>query len=86
MSESEEDGMRTAEILREVARAFEIPEVGVGDSFAKLGANSVGLLRLMSAIQEKFDVIIDLVDIFQVKNVAELVTLVDEVLARKKER
>jgi len=86
MSDSEENGIRTAEILGEVARSFERPEVGVDDDFAQLGANSVALLRLMSAIQEKYDISIDLVDILQIENVAELVKLVNESLAREKGR
>jgi mycobactin peptide synthetase MbtE len=86
MTESEEHNTRTADILGEVARTFGVPEVRADDSFARLGANSVALLRLMSAIQERYDITIDLVDIFQVGNVAELVTLVDKSLTREKGR
>ncbi|WP_369174966.1 acyl carrier protein [Streptomyces sp. R28] len=82
MSEFQEDGARTAETLREVAKAFGVPEVKGEDHFAQLGANSVSLLRLMSALQEKYDITIDLVDIFQARTVAELVVLVENATVR----
>lgn len=53
-------------------------EVSPDSSLDDLEASSVLLLRLMVALQQKFDVVLDVVDMFSVDDVGDLVRLVEE--------
>ncbi|MFI5726991.1 acyl carrier protein [Streptomyces cyaneofuscatus] len=64
------------DILREVAKSFELPTVNPADSFTDLQQNSLAVLRMMVALEKRYGVGIDLVDVFSAASVADLVQLV----------
>lgn len=70
--------MSDAEVLAVISDVFAPLEVLPDSSFDDLEANSVLLLRLMVALQRKFDIDLDVVDMFTVDNVVQLVQLVEE--------
>ncbi|MET7621979.1 phosphopantetheine-binding protein [Streptomyces sp. NPDC005408] len=70
-------------VLAEVARSFESPEVSLTDKFADLRADSASVLRLTAALQDEIDISIDIVDIFQVVAVEDLVTPLVDSASRK---
>ena len=59
------------------SEAFASVEVTAESTLFDLGANSLDLLRLMNQFQQKFDVLLDVVDMFSAENVGELVQLVE---------
>ncbi|MET7621987.1 acyl carrier protein [Streptomyces sp. NPDC005408] len=61
-----------------ISEVFAPLEVSLDNTFDDLGATSVSLLRLMVSIQSRFDVTLDVVDMFTVGNVGELIHLVEE--------
>ena len=65
--------------LAEVARTFDLPNVSFGDSFADLRTKSFAVLRLKVALEKRFDISVDLVDIFTAKIVADLVDMVENI-------
>lgn len=68
-------------ILGEVARLTKRESVDLTDDVAALGADSAALLALGGAIEERFDIGIDLVDIFHAEDLGELcTTVVDAIL------
>ncbi|MEU9801233.1 acyl carrier protein [Streptomyces sp. NPDC051000] len=73
MSNEQPDGLMSV-----ISEVFDPLEVTLESTFDDLGATSVSLLRLMVSIQSAFDVDLDVVDMFTVANVGELVELVEE--------
>ncbi|KOU23528.1 hypothetical protein ADK52_17555 [Streptomyces sp. WM6372] len=65
-------------LMSVISEVFAPLEVTLESTFDDLGATSVSLLRLMVSIQSAFDVDLDVVDMFTVANVGELVELVEE--------
>ncbi|MFH9663487.1 acyl carrier protein [Streptomyces sp. NPDC017248] len=63
-------------VLEEVATSFGLASVSINDSFVDLRVNSVAVLRLMAALEDRFDIPLDLVDLFQAQAVDDLVELV----------
>ncbi|MEU1090211.1 acyl carrier protein [Streptomyces sp. NPDC005576] len=66
------------DLLSVISEVFAPLEFTLASTFDELGATSVSLLRLMVSIQSTFDVDLDVVDMFTVTNVGELVQLVEE--------
>ncbi|MFE6503738.1 acyl carrier protein [Kitasatospora sp. NPDC057738] len=66
------------DLMSVISEVFAPLEVSLDSTFDDLGATSVSLLRLMVSIQSTFDVDLDVVDMFTVANVGELVQLVEE--------
>jgi acyl carrier protein len=58
-------------------------EVSADSRLGDVGANSVLLLRLMTALQRKFNVVLSVVDMFSVDDVGDLVRLVEERMPRE---
>lgn len=73
MSKKQSDDLMS--VISEVFAPF---EVSLDSTFDDLEATSVSLLRLMVSIQSRFDVHLDVVDMFTVGDVGELVQLVEE--------
>ncbi len=69
-------------VLSVISEVFAPAEVSPSSTFDDLEATSVLLLRLMVSLQHEFDVELDVVDIFSVTDVAELIRLVEERMAR----
>jgi phthiocerol/phenolphthiocerol synthesis type-I polyketide synthase E len=69
-------------ILHEVAELTGNPSVSLDDSFLQLGGDSLKAILLASAIEERFDIAIDIVDVFQSETFRELSQLVADVAAR----
>ncbi|MER5950472.1 acyl carrier protein [Streptomyces sp. NPDC001904] len=65
-------------LMSEISEIFSPLEVSRDSTFADLGATSVSLLRLMVSTQTKFNVDIDVVDMFTVDTVGEFISLVEE--------
>ncbi|MEU1128297.1 acyl carrier protein [Streptomyces sp. NPDC005900] len=70
--------IQSADLLSVISEVFAPLEVSPDNTFDDLGATSVSLLRLMVSIQSAFDVPLDVVDMFTVENVGELMQLVEE--------
>ncbi|BFV59633.1 hypothetical protein KCMC57_up47370 [Kitasatospora sp. CMC57] len=75
---------QSVELMSVISEVFAPLEVSEESTFDALGATSVSLLRLMVSIQSAFDVDLDVVDMFTVENVGDLVRLVDERIAVSK--
>ncbi|WP_405976464.1 acyl carrier protein [Streptomyces sp. NBC_00988] len=69
-------------LMSEISEVFAPLEVSRDSTFADLGATSVSLLRLMVAMQSKFNVDLDVVDMFTVDDVSEFIRLVEERMAQ----
>lgn len=65
------------DLMSVISEVFAPLEVSPDSTFDDLTADSVSLLRLMVAIQSKFDVDLDVVDMFTVGDVGELIDLVE---------
>ncbi|WP_030348948.1 acyl carrier protein [Streptomyces sp. NRRL S-1022] len=70
-------------VLEEVATSFGLASVSIDDSFVDLRVNSVAVLRLMAALEKRFDIPLDLVDLFQAQAVDDLVELVTSSLDQR---
>ncbi|MGB6164844.1 MAG: acyl carrier protein [Pseudonocardiaceae bacterium] len=70
-------------ILSEVAELTGEAAVSPGDSFLQLGGDSLKAILLASAIEERYDVAIDLLDVFQSESLRALSLLVAEAVARR---
>ncbi|MEV6256976.1 acyl carrier protein [Nocardia sp. NPDC051911] len=66
----------TDSVLDEVAASFGVPAVSPDQTLAGLGVDSVAVLRCMTRLQNRFDVAIDVVDMFTATQVRDLVELV----------
>jgi acyl carrier protein len=65
-----------------ISEVFAPAEVSPESTFDDLGASSLHLLRLVSSFNRRFDVALDVVDMFSVDNVGDLIRLVEERMAR----
>ncbi|MGE7437909.1 acyl carrier protein [Kitasatospora sp. NPDC001175] len=72
------------DLMSVISEVFAPLEVSLDSTFDDLGATSVSLLRLMVSIQSTFDVDLDVVDMFTVANVGELVQLAEQRIAASK--
>jgi acyl carrier protein len=75
--------IQSEDVMSVIFEVFSPLEVSLDKSFDDLEANSVLLLRLMAALQRRFDVVLDVVDMFTVEDVGDLVRLVEERMPRK---
>jgi acyl carrier protein len=73
---------QSAELMSVISAVFAPTEVSPDSTFDDIGANSVVLLRLMASLQRKFDVVLDVVDMFSVDDVGDLIRLVEERMIR----
>lgn len=69
-------------ILHEVAELTGNPSASLDDSLLQLGGDSFKAILLASAIEERFDITIDIVDVFQSESFRELSQLVADMAAR----
>jgi acyl carrier protein len=74
---SDKDGIIEAEVLREAAKVVGVVEVRAEQRVADLKPDSVTLMRLIAALQERFDISIDVVDVFTAETVSDLVDIVE---------
>lgn len=73
---------QSGDLMSVISEVFAPLEVSLDDTFDDLGATSVSLLRLMVSIQNRFDVTLDVVDMFTVDKVGDLVELVETRMPR----
>lgn len=66
------------DVMVVISEVFAPREVSVDSSFDDLEADSVLMLRLMVALQRKFNVVLDIVDMFDVEVIGDLLRLVEE--------
>jgi acyl carrier protein len=66
---------RAAIVIDEVQRVLNVRDVTPDTPIDAVGADSQALLRLTAALEETFDVSIDIVDMFTARSVADLVDL-----------
>lgn len=71
------------DLMSVISEVFAPLEVSLASTFDSLGATSVLLLRLMVSIQSRFDVDLDVVDMFTVDDVGQLIRLVEERMPRR---
>jgi acyl carrier protein len=71
------------DLMSVISEVFAPHEVSLASTFDSLGATSVSLLRLMVSIQSRFGVDLDVVDMFSVDGVGDLVRLVEERMTRR---
>jgi acyl carrier protein len=64
-------------VLAEIADVLGLAEVRAEQRMPDLGADSVTLLRLMGVLQERFDISMDVVDIFTAELAGDLVATVE---------
>lgn len=69
------------DLMLVISEVFAPEEVTRESTFEDLGATSLHLLRLMSSFQRKFHVALDVVDMFSVDSVGDLIQLVEERMA-----
>ncbi len=69
---------RSDAVMSVLSDVFAPAEISPESTFDDLQATSVSLLRLMVSLQRKFDVDLDVVDMFGVKDVGDLIRLVGE--------
>ncbi|GLL02122.1 acyl carrier protein [Dactylosporangium matsuzakiense] len=73
-------------ILGEMAALTDAESVTPDDSFLELGGDSLKAILLASAIEERFDVAIDVIDVFQSESFRALSRLVADTAAASRER
>ena len=71
------------DVLSVVSEVFSPLEISAEDSFDDLEATSVLLLRLMVTLRDQFDIPLDVVDMFDVETIGDLVQLVNGRVAEK---
>jgi len=69
------------ELLSVISEVFAPTEVSLDSTLDDLEATSLHLLRLMSSLQYKFNIALDVADMFTVKDVGDLIRLVEERMA-----
>lgn len=77
---------QSGDVMSVISEVVSPLEVSPDSSFDDLEASSVLLLRLMVALQRRFDVVLDVVDMFSVDDVNDLVRLVEERMPRERAR
>jgi acyl carrier protein len=65
-------------LLSVISEVFAPAEVSPTSTLESLGATSVTLLRLMAAVRRELDVELDVVDMFSIDDVGDLIRLVGE--------
>jgi acyl carrier protein len=70
------------DLMSVISEVFAPLEVSPDSTFDGLEATSVSLLRLMVSIQRRFDVDLDVVDMFAVDDIGDLIRLVEERMTR----
>lgn len=65
------------ELMAVIASVFAPAEVSVDSTFDDLGASSLSLLRLISVLQRRFGVVIDVAVLFSAEDISEVIELVD---------
>lgn len=70
------------DLISVVSEVFAPLEVSPDSTFESLEATSVSFLRLMASIKRRFDVDLDVVDMFDVDDVGDLIQLVEERMAQ----
>ncbi|MDJ0105749.1 acyl carrier protein [Rhodococcus erythropolis] len=73
--------VKTDLVLEEIAASFDVQVLSLDDTLAGLGVDSVRLLRCMTRLQERFDVAIDVVDMFTAVQVRDLVAVCADAVA-----
>lgn len=71
------------DLISVVSEVFASPEVSPDNTFEDLEATSVLFLRLMASIKRRFGVDLDVVDMFDVDDVGDLIQLVEERMAQR---
>jgi acyl carrier protein len=71
------------DLMSVISEVFAPLEVSLDSTFNGLGATSVSLLRLLVSIQSRFDVDLDVVDMFSVDDVGDLIRLVEGRITRR---
>ncbi|GAA1329690.1 acyl carrier protein [Saccharothrix algeriensis] len=66
-----------------IAGSMGLPGVRPEQPVAGLHVDSVTLLRVVEALQERFDITVDVVDVFSAEVVGDLVRLVEEAVAAR---
>jgi acyl carrier protein len=69
------------ELLSAISEVFAPTHVTPDSTLDELEATSLHLLRLMSSLQHKYNIALDVVDMFTVENVDDLIRLVEERVA-----
>lgn len=69
---------KSDDLMSVISEAFAPAEVTPDSTLFDLGATSLSLLRLMASLQRRFDVALDVVDMYSVDSIGELVRLVEE--------
>jgi acyl carrier protein len=70
------DSARADEVMAKISEVLAPIEAKPEDNFDDLETTSVHMLRLMVTLQREFDVDIDVVDMFEVEFVEDLIRLV----------
>lgn len=71
------------DLISVISEVFAPLDVSLDSTFEDLEANSVLLLRLMVSIHRRCDVELDVVDMFSVDGIGDLVKLVEERMPQK---
>jgi acyl carrier protein len=71
------------DVLSVVSEVFSPLEISSEDSFDDLEATSILLLRLMLTLRDQFEIPLDVVDMFDVETIGDLVQLVNDRVAEK---
>jgi acyl carrier protein len=74
---------QSGDVMSVISEVVSPLEVSPDSSLDDLEVTSVLLLRLMVALQRRFDVVLDVVDMYSVDDVGDLVRLVEERIPRK---
>lgn len=74
---------KSDDLISLLSEVFAPLEVSLDSTLDGLEATSVTLLRLMVSIKRRFDVDLDVVDMFTVDDVGDLVRLVEERMTQK---
>lgn len=65
------------EVMAVITSVFAPVEVSVDSTFDDLGASSLSLLRLISVLQRRFGVMIDVAELFSAEDISEVIELVE---------
>jgi acyl carrier protein len=65
-------------LMAAISEVFSPHEVSLESTFDSLEATSVSMLRLMALLQGRFGVTLDVVDMFSVEDIGDLMQLVEE--------
>jgi acyl carrier protein len=71
------------DLMSVISEVFAPLDVSLDSTFEDLEVSSILLLRLMVSINHRCDVELDIVDMFSVDNIGDLVKLVEERMPQK---